>query len=81
MLAYHDRVSIEDALHSNLDRQLRRLMADCLSQTIQTKRYDLTDFTSVIVVEPGDTDDDICCEIGSPRCQISRRMFGCSAGC
>jgi hypothetical protein len=64
MIALHDRVSIESALRSNLDCQLRQLMNDCLSQTIRATRYDLADFTSLVIVEPGDTDDDICCEIG-----------------
>lgn len=73
MIALHDRVSIEEALSSSLDTRLRQLMAECLSQTIRATRFDLADFTSLIVVEPGDTDDDICCEIGfSPLSNIAK---------
>jgi hypothetical protein len=64
MLAFHDRVSIEDALQSSLDCRLRVLIADCIKQDIRPVTYDLIDYTSIVIARPGDTERTIRRELG-----------------
>lgn len=64
MLAFHDRVSIEDALQSSLDCRLRVLIAACIKQEIRPVTYDLIDYTSIVVARPGDTERTIRRELG-----------------
>lgn len=72
MLAFHDRASIEGALSSDLDTRLRGLIAASIKQDIRPVQYDLTDYTSVVIVQAGDTDDEICCEVGfSPLANLA----------
>lgn len=64
MLAFHDRVSIEDALCSSLDCRLRVLIAECIKQDIRPVTYDLIDYTTIVVARAGDTERAIRRELG-----------------
>jgi hypothetical protein len=64
MLAFHDRVSIEDALSSSLDCRLRVLIGACIKQDIRPTTYDLIDYTTIVVARPGDTERTIRRELG-----------------
>ena len=81
MLAFHDRASIEGALRSSVNPRLRTLIAESLSQEIRPISYDLIDFTSIVIVQAGDTEGDIRRELGfSPLVNVfDGKRYGSAA--
>lgn len=80
MLAFHDRASIHGAIKSTLDPHLRALIAASIKQDIQGATYDLIDVSSIVIVQPGDTEEDIQRELGfSPLVDVDGRRFGSDA--
>ena len=74
MIHAYDRATIRALLHRDLDPALRRL----LEQRIGSLTEDLIDHTEYLVVEPGDTEDDIVRHVGfSPLVEpIDDARFG-----
>lgn len=63
MLHLHDRATMADALTTDLNPSLRRLLAARI-QALKTLDYDLTDSTEILVIEHGDTEEQIVEHIG-----------------
>ena len=60
MLHFYDRAGFARALTLDLDKNLHRLLADRIGALTE----DLIDYTEYIVVQPGDTENDIIRHIG-----------------
>jgi len=63
MICIFDRAAMEHTLSLDLDPQLRRLLERRFANLL-TPWGDLTDYTEWIILEPGDTEEDICREVG-----------------
>lgn len=75
MLSLYDKASIAAAMGQPLDGGLRSLLEARLEQSAKAK---LLDLTHIVVVQPGDTEAQIACEIGfSPLVDpLSGARFG-----
>ena len=60
MIAIHDRADMAQGLALELDTQLRAILTDSITALTE----DLIDATSIIVVQPGDTEADLIREAG-----------------
>jgi hypothetical protein len=74
MLHLYDRATMRAALNTNLDPQLHCLLTD----RITALGEDLIDWTEYLVIEPGDTEQDIIRHVGfSPLVEpIEGTLFG-----
>ncbi len=77
MIHLYDRATIESASTLAIDPALKRLLLDRIS-ALPTEIGDLTDWTEFLVVEAGDTEDDIVRHIGfSPLVEpIEGKRYG-----
>jgi len=63
MIHIYDRATMAHALTLDLEARLRELLVARIAR-LQTEYGDLTDHTEFLVVEPGDTEDDIVRHVG-----------------
>lgn len=63
MLHFYDRATMAHALTLDLDPELHRLLTDRIA-SLRTDEYDLTDDTEFIVIQPGDSEDDLIQQVG-----------------
>lgn len=63
MITIYDRAAMAHVLTLDLDPQLRSLLERRFASLL-TPYGDLTDWTEFLIVEPGDTEDDIVREVG-----------------
>lgn len=63
MLHLYDRATMAHALTLDLEPRLRALLAEQIGSLV-TADHDLTDQTEFLVIEPGDTEDDIIRAVG-----------------
>ena len=77
MIIMHDRISAARALASNLDPPMRAALVAELA-LLTASEHDLTDWTDIALIQPGDSEDDIGREVGfSPLIDpISNVRFG-----
>lgn len=63
MLHLYDRATMAYALTLDLDPELHRLLTERIA-SLRTDKYDLTDDTEFIVIQPGDSEDDLIQHVG-----------------
>lgn len=63
MLHLYDRATMAHALTLDLDPELHRLLTERIA-SLRTDEYDLTDDTEFIVIQPGDSEDDLIRHVG-----------------
>lgn len=63
MIHLYDRATFERVHALNIDPFIKQLLVDRIG-ALRTSYGDLTDWTEFVVVEPGDTEDDIVRTIG-----------------
>lgn len=63
MLHIYDRATMAHALTLDLDPELHRLLTERIA-SLRTDEYDLTDDTEFIVIQPGDSEDDLIQQVG-----------------
>lgn len=63
MLHLYDRATMAHALTLDLDPELHRLLRERIA-SLRTEEYDLTDDTEFIVIQPGDSEDDLIRHVG-----------------